>query len=125
MNRLRVWATVVGLWVWLPAAADAEMDQALRFPAKGVVCDVYVCADAQGVSTTLTARYLGKKHSRQLAAMGAFDRTSFTLANGVYCDTKEKVCRKDRYYGSDGRPSGAVDEVTTRQLFGDKFERGQ
>lgn len=125
MNRLLVWAMVGGMWAWMPVGADAEMVQALRFPAKGVVCDVYVCADAQGVSTTLTARYLGAKQSRQFAALGGGDHASFTLANGVYCDTNEKVCRKDRYYGPNGRPSGAVDEVTTRQLFGDKSERGR
>ncbi|WP_158523383.1 YcgJ family protein [Serratia marcescens] len=92
---------------------------------KGVVCDAYVCADAQGLSTALTARYLGKKQSRQLDALGEFDRSSFTFANGVYCDSKEKVCHKDRYYGANGRPLGDVDDVTTRQLFGDKSERGQ
>ncbi len=92
--------------------------KALRSPAKGVVCDTYFCANAQGVSTSLTARYLGKKKSAQLDALGAFDRTAFTFANGVYCDTKEKVCRKDRYFGADGKPSGAIDAVTTRQLFG-------
>lgn len=90
----------------------------LHSPAKGVVCDAYFCANAQGVSTALTARYLGKKKGAQLDAQGAFDRTAFTFANGIYCDTKEKVCRKDRYFGADGKPSGAIDVVTTGQLFG-------
>lgn len=118
MNRQRVWAMVAAVWVWLPVWAHAETTKSLLFPATGVVCDAYVCADAQGLSTPLTARYLGKKQSRKLEALGEFDRTSFVLANGVYCDTREKVCRKDRYYGAEGRPSGSVDEVTTRQLFG-------
>lgn len=90
----------------------------LRSPAKGVVCDAYFCANAEGVSTTLTARYLGKRKGAQQDAQGAFDRTAFTFANGVYCDTKEKVCRKDRYFGADGKPSGAVDITTTEQVFG-------
>lgn len=125
MNRRLLWAMAAGVLVGLPAWANAEMTKALRFPAKGVVCDAYVCADAQGLSTALTARYLGKKQGRQLDALGEFDRSSFTFANGVYCDTQEKVCHKDRYYGANGRPSGDVDDATTRQLFGDRSERGQ
>jgi Fels-1 Prophage Protein-like. len=122
MNRQLLWVMAVGVLVWLSAVANAEMTKALRFPAKGVVCDAYVCADAQGLSTPLTAHYLGKKQSRQLDALGEFDRSSFTFANGVYCDTKEKVCRKDRYYGANGRASGDVDEVTSRHLFAVKSE---
>ncbi|WP_309300358.1 YcgJ family protein [Yokenella regensburgei] len=52
-----------------------------------------------------------------MAAQGAFDCTAFTFANGVYCDTKEKVCRKDRYFGADGKLSGAIDKKTTALLF--------
>ncbi|WP_439070498.1 YcgJ family protein (plasmid) [Serratia nevei] len=90
----------------------------LRSPASGVVCDAYFCADAEGISNGLTTEYLGAKKSEQLAAQGEFDRTAFTFANGVYCDTKEKVCRKDRSFGADGKPAGAVDATTTKQLFG-------
>ncbi|WP_049190438.1 YcgJ family protein, partial [Serratia marcescens] len=54
---------------------------------------------------------------KQLAAQGDFDRTAFTFANGIYCDTKEKVCRKDRYFGADGKPSGKIDRTTTQLLF--------
>ena len=90
----------------------------LRSPASGVVCDTHFCADAEGISNGLTTEYLGAKKSAQLVAQGEFDRTAFTFSNGVYCDTKEKVCRKDRYFGADGKPSGAVDMTTTEQLFG-------
>lgn len=97
--------------------AGAAEHNKLRSAAKGVVCDVYVCADATGISDTLTTTYLGAKKGQQLTAQGEFDRTAFTFANGVYCDTKEKVCRKDRYFGADGKPSGAIDRTTTQLLF--------
>ncbi|WP_048796433.1 YcgJ family protein [Serratia sp. 506_PEND] len=100
-----------------PILAGAAEHNPLRSPAKGVVCDVYFCADATGISDVLTTQYLGAKKGKQLAAQGDFDRTAFTFANGIYCDTKEKVCRKDRYFGADGKPSGKIDRTTTQLLF--------
>lgn len=102
----------------IPVLAGATEHNSLSTPATGVVCDRYFCADAHGISDPLTARYLGAKKGQQLAAQGEFDRTAFTFANGIYCDTKEKVCRKDRYFGADGKPSGAIDDATTQLLFG-------
>lgn len=101
----------------LSASAGAAATKKLQLPTKGVVCDTYICADATGISDVLTIKYLGKQKGVQLVAQGVFDRTAFTFANGVYCDTKEKLCRKDRYFGADGKPSGAVDTLTTQQLF--------
>ncbi|WP_436883485.1 YcgJ family protein [Enterobacter asburiae] len=97
--------------------AEATEHNPLRSLAKGVVCDSYFCADATGISDVLTTKYLGAKKGQQLAAQGGFDRTAFTFANGIYCDTKEKVCRKDRYFGADGKPSGKIDSKTTQWLF--------
>ncbi|WP_449543717.1 YcgJ family protein [Enterobacter ludwigii] len=97
--------------------AGAAEHNKLRLPTKGVVCDTYICADATGISDALTTKYLGKQKGAQLAAQGAFDRTAFTFANGIYCDTKEKMCRKDRYFGADGKPSGKIDSKTTQWLF--------
>lgn len=97
--------------------AQAAGHNKLHLPTKGVVCDTYFCADATGISDPLTAKYLGTKKGQQLTAQGEFDRTAFTFANGVHCDTKEKVCRKDRYFGADGKPSGAIDKTTTQLLF--------
>ena len=101
-----------------PALANANKHNTLSNPVPGVVCDTYFCVDASGISDPLTTRYLGEKKGKELIAQGAFDRSTFTFANGVYCDTKEKVCRKDRYFGADGKPSGAIDDTTTRWLFG-------
>lgn len=97
--------------------ASAAEHSTLVFPAKGIVCDAYFCADAMGISDALTVKYLGAKKGQQLTAQGEFDRTTFTFANGVYCDTKAHVCRKDRYFGADGKPSGAIDRSTTQGLF--------
>jgi len=105
---------VVGIACGLAKAAEHSM---LTNPAPGVVCDVHFCANTRGVSERLTTQYLGVKKGQQLVAQGEFDRTAFSFANGVYCDTKEKVCRKDRYFGADGKPSGAIDKPTTQLLF--------
>ncbi|PIJ48607.1 hypothetical protein BL250_15470 [Erwinia sp. OLTSP20] len=101
----------------LPTANAAERS-ALRSPATGVVCDAYLCADASGVSAKLTRLWLGKRAGERLIAQGEFDHSAFTFANGVYCDVKTRSCRKDRYFGADGQPSGALDIRTTRLLFG-------
>lgn len=100
-----------------PILACAAEHNPLRSPAKGVVCDVYFCADATGISDALTMKYLGAKKGKQLAAQGEFDRTAFTFADGVYCDTKAHECRQDRYFGADGKPSGKIDSKTTQWLF--------
>lgn len=102
----------------LSASVVAASHSPLVSPAPGVLCDTWFCADADGVSDVLTEEYRGKTKARHLEAQGEFDRTAFTFANGVHCDVKEKMCRKNRYYGADGKPSGAPDATTTRQLFG-------
>lgn len=100
------------------SAHATKAKQTLQSPASGVVCDKYICADTSGVSELLTEKYLGKKRSQHLISQGEFDHSEFTFANGIFCDVKEKLCRKDRYYGVDGKRSGAVDKETTRMLFG-------
>ncbi|MEH4266063.1 YcgJ family protein [Klebsiella aerogenes] len=110
-------ALVLVIGVGLSLSAGAAEHNRLTNPAPGVVCDVYICADATGISHSLTTTYLGAKKGQQLAAQGAFDRTAFTFSNGIYCDIKEKICRKDRYFGADGKPSGAIDTTATQLLF--------
>jgi len=99
-------------------ATGAEHAAGVRSPAPGVLCDPYLCANDQGISRELTARHLGEKAAARLFSQGEFDRTEFTLANGVFCDTKERLCRKDRYFGADGKRSGEVSEQYTQLLFG-------
>lgn len=87
-------------------------------PAPGVLCDQYICADAQhGVSDKLTERYLGHAQVRHLRKMGKFNRQSFTLANGIHCDINDKKCYVDRYFDTQGQHS-AVSQQYTQLLFG-------
>lgn len=41
----------------------------------------------------------------------------FTFANGVFCDTKECACHKNRYFDANGKRS-ATDVRTTTIMFG-------
>ncbi|MEQ4958848.1 YcgJ family protein [Enterobacter hormaechei] len=102
----------------LPVMAGAMVIPALTSPAKGVVCDIYFCADAGGISQALTDKWLGPETGARLRGQGEFDHRSFTFANGVHCDAGERVCRSSRYFGPDGRPSGTVDDASTQLLFG-------
>lgn len=98
-------------------AANATSNHNVISPVQGVFCDMYFCADSSGVSDALTIRYLGKEKGKQLVTQGKFNRSAFTFANGVYCDVKARVCRKDRYFGDDGQPSGEIDITMTNGLF--------
>lgn len=87
-------------------------------PAPGVLCDQYICADAQqGVSDKLTERYLGHAQVKNLRKMGKFNRQAFTLANGIHCDINDKKCYVDRYFDAQGQHS-AVSQHYTQLLFG-------
>lgn len=97
--------------------AGAAEHNILYLPEKGVICDVYVCANETGISDSLTTKYLGAEKGQKLAAKGEFNRTTFTFANGIYCDTREKLCRKDRYSGADGKHAGKIDSKMTQWLF--------
>lgn len=97
----------------------AKQPVSLHSPEAHVLCDKYICATAtDGVSQAMTAKYLGKEAAKRLSSQGQFDPTSFTFAGGTFCDIKEKLCREDRYYGADGKHSGAISTKYTRLLFG-------
>lgn len=100
--------------------AHAAKPAQLKSPQSGVLCDRYVCADSSGISRELTEEYLGKAVADRVFGQGDFDRTQFTFANGIFCDVKERLCREDRYYGADGKHSGAVSEKYTELLFPSK-----
>ncbi|OZI78022.1 YcgJ family protein [Bordetella genomosp. 12] len=97
--------------------AQAAPAQPLRTPQAGVLCDRHFCADKQGLSAALTEKYLGERAAARLRAQGDFDHHAFTYENGVFCDTRERLCRENRYFGSDGQRSGAVEPIFTRLLF--------
>ncbi len=99
------------------APASAGSPDGLLSPEKGVLCDRYMCASNKGVSPVQTGKHLGKKAEIKLFLTGAFDRTEFTFANGVFCDVKERLYREGRYFGNDGRQSGTISGKYTRILF--------
>lgn len=117
MNKTSIGLLFVMLYAsaTIPAHADPK---ALRSPARGVLCDRYFCANDKGISRALTEKYLGQRAAAKLFSQGDFDLTEFTFANGIFCDVKERLCRHDRYYGADGRRSGAVSGKYTGLLFG-------
>lgn len=98
--------------------AYAGKQTTLRSPESGVLCDRYVCANDKGISRELTEKYLGTKTATKVFSHGDFDLTEFTFANGIFCDVKERLCREDRYYGVDGKRSGAVNKKYSKLLFG-------
>lgn len=97
--------------------AYAENVNALRSPELGVLCDRYICVNDKGISQALTASHLGKAAAARLSSEEEADLTEFTFANGIFCDVKERLCREDRYYGENGKRSGAVSKKYTNLLF--------
>lgn len=119
MNKLSLSFSLMLLLTAPMLSALAGKHTTPRSPELGVLCDRYVCANNNGLSRELTERYLGKKSAAKLVSQEGFDPTEFTFANGIFCDVKERLCRKDRYFGTDGKRSGVVTKKYTELLFGE------
>lgn len=95
-----------------PAAHAASV----FFPSSGVICDrkSSLCADASGISLGLTRSYLGQaaqdKLQQALGDGSGVDMGTYTLSNGVYCDSQAKACYIDRF-------KTQLDFQTTKRLF--------
>lgn len=82
----------------------AQAAPALFSPEAGVLCDKKAgfCAESQGISMGLTQVYLGDKAQAKLlkvfGSTDGVDMGSYTLSNGVHCESSEKQCYKDRYF---------------------------
>lgn len=82
----------------------AQAAPALFYPEAGVLCDKKAgfCADTQGISMGLTQVHLGDKAQDKLVKMfgstDGVDMGSYTLSNGVHCESSEQQCYKDRYF---------------------------
>jgi hypothetical protein len=87
-------------------------------PSAGVMCDKYVCVDANGISKNLTAKFLGVARATKFFSQGISDTTEYTFASGVFCDTKERICHKDRYFDGVTGKRSATDVRATAILFG-------
>lgn len=111
--------SVVGFACFMvSSAAMAKTSSSIYSPKKGVICDKYICADKKGVSKKLTAKYLGTYKANKAFSQGDFDTSAFTLSNGVFCDTKTKLCHVDRYFENGHRSK--IDRTMTDKLFKNK-----
>lgn len=120
MNKLQLSIALALLFAAGMLPAHAKQQSTIQSPASGVLCDRYVCADDKGISRELTEKYLGKKAAaNELFTTSNVDLTAFTFANGIFCDVKERLCREDRYFGTNGKRSGAISKKYTKALFGE------
>lgn len=94
---------LIPLFVAFSPLASAKSAEKLKNPAKGILCDEYICADQYGISSFLIRKYLDEKREAYLLAQGNFDKNQFTFSNGVFCDTGEKRCYTDRYFNKNGK----------------------
>ncbi len=113
MNR-----SITFLSLFLIATAVSAKDKNVIYsPDQGVLCDKKsgFCADSYGISVAFTKEFLGDKAAKnlqdQIGDPNTFDATSFTMSNGVHCETKQKSCTVSKY---DNKP----DPVGNGVLFG-------
>ena len=95
MKTIAITAMIVALSSFASASS-------VYSPDKGVICDKKAgfCTDSYGISLGLTKEYLGAKHAKtweKRLSDKDFDSTSFTMSNGLSCDTKKKVCKKSKW----------------------------
>lgn len=103
------------------AGTRVNLGKSTFSPVPGVVCDNFVCADANGISSKMILKYLGKakakKWAKNVKEAGEYlSLVEFTFQDGVFCDAVERLCHIDRYY-SDGHRSKIAPKHTQR-LFG-------
>ncbi len=100
-------------------AMAALAGQTIFSPDDGVLCDKKAgfCADKDGIAVGHTEVYLGKKAAKKLQDMissvgvDSFDATSFTMSNGMHCETREKNCTTSKF-------NDKPDPVGNTTLFG-------
>ena len=109
INTVAVTALLIGATSFLNAGN-------VYSPDRGVICDrkAGFCVDSYGISLGMTEEYLGRRASNKvdkMLGMRSFDKTRFTLSNGLSCDTNRKVCKKSKWDDN-------ADAHWTRVLFG-------
>ncbi len=85
-------------------------------PEQGVICDKKAgfCSDSYGISLGITKDILGQKAEDKWSKILSdkdFDSTSYTLSNGLSCDTNKKICKKSKW-------DDKADAHWTQVLFG-------
>jgi len=88
----------LGLALGLTSALSAKVYS----PQHGVICDTKAgfCSDAYGISIAITEDILGARAGKKISKMingPYFDSSSFTMSNGLSCDTHRKVCKRSKW----------------------------
>jgi hypothetical protein len=109
INTVAVTALLIGATSLLSASS-------VYTPSKGVICDKKAgfCTDSYGISLALTKEYLGAKAGHKWSKIlsdSSFNSKSFTMSNGLSCDTRKKVCKKSKFDDN-------ADAHWTKVLFG-------
>jgi len=124
IKELKMKINTVAITALLIGATSLLNASSVYSPGKGVICDKKAgfCTDSYGISLALTKEYLGNKAEHKWSKIlsdSSFDSTSFTLSNGLSCNTKQKVCKKSKWddnadphwtkilFGSSAHNSGA------------------
>ena len=101
----------------LSTFATAKGQGNVYSPEQGVICDKKsnFCVDSKGISMGLTKEYLGEKAVAKFEKMTAgitdMDMSSYTLSNGLSCDSHQKICKKSKW-------DDKADKHWTKILFG-------
>jgi len=87
----------------------------IYFPERGIVCDKKsgFCADREGISLGFTEEYLGSRVAKKfdrLITKHRMDTGSYTLSNGIYCDSRDRRCYTNKW-------KEAVNRHYTNMLF--------
>jgi len=71
-------------------------------PEHGILCDKKsgFCADKSGISIGFTQEYLGEASANKFANLiekHHMDTASYTLSNGIYCDSHTRKCYNNKW----------------------------
>ena len=96
--------------------SNAKSHENVYSPDQGVICDKKAgfCSDSYGISLGMTKEFLGEKAAdkwTKILSDKDFDATSYTMSNGLSCDTKQKICKKSKW-------DDKADAHWTKILFG-------
>jgi len=116
MKKLAILALLMGM----STAVFAKGHGNVYSPEKGVICDKKseFCSDSEGISLALTKDILGEKAAKKwqkILDSKDFDSTSYTMSNGLSCDTNKKICKKSKW-------DEKADKYWTMKLFNKKVE---
>lgn len=104
------------LIIGLSSMVNAKSHANVYSPEQGVICDKKAgfCSDSYGISLGMTKDFLGQKAAdkwTKILSDKDFDATSYTMSNGLSCDTNKKICKKSKW-------DDKADAHWTKILFG-------